>query len=472
MSEKTFRDQLHHMADRMADYFENVDQYPVKAQVEPGQIRDLLDTNPPAEAESLDRILQDFDQNILQGITHWQHPRFYGYFPANVSEPSVLAEMLTSVIGAQCMSWVTSPAAAELEEQMMKWLIELLDLPKQWQGCIQSTASEATLVSLLTAREQFTKWKINEQGFSGDEQFVVYASEQVHSSIDKAIRISGLGQQNLRKIPVDESYALDPQALEAAIRQDQQDGKTPLAVISVLGTTATTAIDPIPQISDIARKYNLWHHVDAAYAGTAMILPEYRHWNEGLESVDSFVFNPHKWMGVQFDCSAYFVKDAEALKRTFSINPSYLQTGLDEQVTNFRDWGIPLGRRFRALKLWFVLRMYGREGLQQMIRRHISLGQKLAGWIDEHPGFELMAPVPLNLVCFRCHPSGVDDQSKLNDLNRWLMEQLNDSGKMFLTHAELEGAFVIRWVTGQTKVTEQDISESWQLVKETAETLR
>ena len=460
------------MADRMADYFEQVEQFPVKAQVEPGDILNQLPEAPPDSAESLDQVLLDVDHVIMPGITHWQHPRFYGYFPANVSEPSLLAEMLTSAIGAQCMSWVTSPAAAEMEEKMMQWLIGLLDLPKNWQGCIQSTASEATLVSLITAREQYTDWKINESGFSGDEQFVVYASEQVHSSIDKAMRIAGLGQQNLRKVPVDETYALNPDALENAIRRDQQDGKIPLAVISVLGTTATTAIDPVPEISEIAQTYKLWHHVDAAYAGTAMILPEYRHWNEGLESVDSFVFNPHKWMGVQFDCSAYFVRDAEALKRTFSINPAYLQTGMDDRVNNYRDWGIPLGRRFRALKLWFVLRMYGREGLQQMIRRHIELGQKLAGRVDEHPDFELMAPVPLNLVCFRYRPSGVDDQSKLNELNHRLMEQLNDSGKMFLTHAELEGAFVIRWVTGQMKVTEQDISESWQLVKETAETLR
>ena len=464
MADPNFRKQLHLMADRMADYLENVEQHPVQPSVEPGEIKNQLPERPPVKPEPLEQIMEDFDRFILPGITHWQHPRFFGYFPANVSEPSVLAEMLTSAIGAQCMSWLTSPAAAELEERMMEWLISLLNLPQNWQGSIQSTASEATLVSLLTAREAACDWRINTEGFQGDEQFVVYASEHVHSSIDKAVRIAGFGDRNLRRIPVDEQFAMIPEELEKAVDQDLRQGRRPLAVVSVLGTTATTAIDPIPEISRIAKSHNLWHHVDAAYAGTALILPEYQKWCEGLDEVDSFVFNPHKWMGVQFDCSAYYVRDADALKRTFSINPAYLQTRADEQVNNYRDWGIPLGRRFRALKLWFVLRMYGADQIRRRIRRHIDIGQKLAGWIEADDRFELMAPVPLNLVCFRYHPPEIDDKVRLNELNQTLMQRLNDSGKMFLTHAELNGQFVIRWVTGQTHVTKQDVAESWEVV--------
>lgn len=452
------------MADRMADYLEQVDQYPVKAKVQPGEIRNKLPDKTPEKGESFKKVLEDFDQHILPGMTHWQHPRFFGYFPANISEPSVLAEMLTSAMGAQCMSWVTSPAATELEEQMMKWLIELLDLPKHWQGCIQSTASEATLVSLLTARENRVGWDINEKGYKGDERFVIYSSEQVHSSIDKAVRIAGFGDQNLRKISVDPDFTMNPQALKESIIEDLDNGRQPLAVVSVLGTTATTAIDPIADISRIAEEFTLWHHVDAAYAGTAMVLQEYSHWSEGLESVDSFVFNPHKWMGVQFDCSAYFVRDAEALKRTFAMNPSYLQSGLDEEVNNYRDWGIPLGRRFRALKLWFTLRMLGREGIQKKIRHHIELGQKLVKWVEEEDSLELMAPAPLNLVCFRYHPPGISDEEELNRINYNLMEELNNSGEMFLTHAELNGKFVIRWVTGQSWISEEDLKQCWAIL--------
>lgn len=468
MVNSTFREQLHEMADRMADYLENVEQYPVRPDVSPGEIKNQLPERAPESAETFQQILEDVDRIILPGITHWQHPRFYGYFPANTSEPSVLAEMLTAAIGAQCMSWLTSPAATELEQQMMEWLIDLLKLPPHWQGCIQSTASEATLVSLLTAREQASSWSINKEGFKGNEQFVVYASEQVHSSIDKAVRIAGFGEQNLCKIPVDESYELVPEELLKAVKRDIERGKQPLAVVSVLGTTASTAIDPIPEINKITTAYNLWHHVDAAYAGTAMILPEYQKWTEGLDQVDSFVFNPHKWMGVQFDCSTYFVRDAEALKKTFSINPAYLQTGADEKVNNYRDWGIPLGRRFRALKLWFVLRMLGAEGIRSRIRSHIEFGQELAGWIKSDSRFEMMAPAPLNLVCFRYHPPEIESETQLNELNRRLLERLNQSGKMFLTHAELNGRFVIRWVVGQTHVSEKDITESWKdLIVET-----
>ncbi len=466
MPDSDFRQQLHQMADRVADYLEQVDQFPVKADVQPGEIKEQLPEQAPERGESLEEIIKDFDRIILPGMTHWQHPRFFGYFPANVSEPSVLAEMLTSAMGAQCMSWITSPAATELEEQMMNWLIKLLGLPKHWQGCIQSTASEATLVSLLTIREKRSGWDINQKGFNGDERFVIYASEQVHSSIDKAVRIAGFGDQNLRKIPVDADFAMNPKALEEAIIDDRDNGLHPLAVVSVLGTTATTAVDPIPEISRVAHEYQLWHHVDAAYAGTALILPEYSHWKEGLESVDSFVFNPHKWMGIQFDCTAYFVRDDEALKRTFSINPSYLQTGLDEEVNNYRDWGIPLGRRFRALKLWFTLRMLGREGIQKRIRYHIEQGQKLVKWIQEQDKLELMAPAPLNLICFRYHPPGITDEEELNRINYNLMEELNNSGEMFLTHAELNGKFVIRWVTGQTWVTENDIDQCREILLE------
>ena len=462
-----FRKYAHRVVDRMVDYYRNIEEYPVKSRVSPGEIYRLFPDLPPLEGEPMDDILQDFDRKILPGMTHWQSPNFFAFFPANSSYPSVLAEMLTATLGAQCMIWETSPAAAELEEKMMKWLIQMTGLPSSWQGVIQDTASTATLASLLTAREKRAGYTINEKGFTGNENFRIYVSTETHSSIEKAVKIAGFGRRNLVKCNVREDLSLDPDDLRRQIAEDLRLGFTPLAVVATLGTTSTTAIDPLKEIAAVAREQDLWLHVDAALAGSALILPEYRQMIEGIEEADSFVFNPHKWLFTNFDCSAYFVKDKEALLRTFEILPEYLKTGTRGKVNDYRDWGIPLGRRFRALKLWFVIRSFGLKGLQEMIREHL----RLAGWIREEvekdPAFELMAPVPLNTVCFRYHP-GITDEEELDRINTLLLDKLNRSGKVYFTHTRVNGKYAIRFMIGQTHTREEHVKNAWKLIRETS----
>lgn len=460
-----FREYAHRVVDRMADYFRDIEKFPVKSQVSPGEIYRLFPELPPDEGEPMDDILQDFDRKVLPGMTHWQSPNFFAFFPANSSYPSVLAEMLTAALGAQCMIWETSPAAAELEEKMMRWLIQMTGLPSSWHGVIQDTASTATLASLLTAREKKSEYTINEKGFSGNENFRVYVSTETHSSIEKAVKIAGFGRRNLVKCRVREDLSMDPADLHRRIAEDLRLGFTPLAVVATLGTTSTTAIDPLKEIAAVARKHDLWLHVDAALAGSALILPEYRQMIEGVEDADTFVFNPHKWLFTNFDCSAYFVKDKEALLRTFEILPEYLKTGTRGRVNDYRDWGIPLGRRFRALKLWFVIRSFGVKGLQEMLREHL----RLAGWIREEvekdPAFELMAPVPLNTVCFRYNP-GLTDEKELDRINTLLLDRLNRSGRVYFTHTRVNGKYTIRFMIGQTHTREDHVKNAWNLIKE------
>ena len=460
-----FRDYAHRMVDWMADYYRNIESYPVKSQVAPGEIYRQLSDAPPEKGETIRDIFNDFEEKIIPGITHWQSPSFFAYFPANTSFPSLLAEMLTATLGAQCMMWETSPAAAELEEKMMQWLMQITGIPETFDGVIQDTASTATLTALLTAREKKTGYAINEQGFTGGERFRIYASEETHSSVEKAVKIAGFGRENLIKIPVDEAFAMDVAALETQIAADISAGYTPLAVVATLGTTGTTSVDPLARIAEVADKYDLWLHVDAALAGSALILPEYRWMIQGIERVDSFVFNPHKWLFTHFDCSAYFIRDREALLRTFEILPEYLKTGTRGKVNDYRDWGIPLGRRFRALKLWFVLRNFGVRGLQERLREHISLAQKIREKVENTAGFELMAPVPLNTVCFRFHPEGMEGD-ELNQLNARLLEKINQTGKAYFTHTRLHGQFVIRFMIGQTGTTQEHVDNAWKLIRE------
>lgn len=437
----------------------------------PGDIKNQLPGQAPEKGEAFEQQFEDFKQIILPGMTHWQHPGFFAYFPASRSAPSVLAEMLTAAMGAQCMIWYTSPAAEELEERCMEWLRGMLALPEEWTGVIQETASAATLIALLMAREKASGFEVNKKGFYGRKPMRIYASGQVHSSIPKAVKIAGFGEENLVVIPTDEHFALLPEHLEAAIIRDLEAGLQPLAVVAAMGTTSSTAMDPIAPIGRICKKYGLFLHVDAAYAGAALILPEMRWMAEGLEMADSFVFNPHKWLFVNFDCTAFYVKDKDLLQNTFSILPEYLKTPLDKQVNNYRDWGIQLGRRFRALKLWFVLRTYGIEGLQERLREHIRIGQWLKGAVERHPHFELLAPVPLNLVCFRFHPPHLQDESKLNTLNEQLLQKLNESGKILLTQTRLNGKYTLRIVAGQVETRLEDVQAGWALVCETAAAL-
>ncbi len=467
MDTESFRKHAHELVDWMADYFENVEDYPVMPNVKPGDIFKQIPDEAPTKPQSFDDIFQDFKDIIVPGMTHWESPNFMAYFPANKSKSSVLGEMLMSTMGAQCMIWLTSPAAAELEEKMMEWLREMVGLAPSFTGVIQDTASTATLCAILTAREKYSKFSVNENGFT-DEKFIVYSSEQIHSSIDKAVKIAGLGSANLRKIAVDEDFAMKADALHRQVIRDIEDGFKPLCVVSAIGTTSTTAIDPIKEITAICAKYNIWHHVDAAYAGTALVCPELRWMSEGANGADSFVFNPHKWMFTNFDCTAYFVKDPAALVNTFSITPDYLKTDVDGEVKNYRDWGIPLGRRFRALKLWFVIRELGVKGIQEKIRKHVSLGKWLAKQVDLHPQFELLAPVPLNTVCFR-YING--EEKHLDQLNQKIMDQINSSGKLFFTQTKLDDKFTLRLAFGNTNLEAYHVENAWQLIQDTAEQL-
>jgi len=462
MDKETFRRHGHEFIDWVADYFENVEDYPVKAKVEPGEIKDSLSAAPPDSGEAMDQIFNDFREVIMPGITHWQHPGWFAYFPANNSPASVLAELLTAGLGVQGMIWQTSPAAAELEEVVMRWLGDIIGLPGHMSGVIQDTASTATLCSLLTARERATGFMANMEGLK--RPLRVYASEEAHSSIDKAVKIAGYGIENLRRIPTDENYALIPAELERALDEDLKHGFEPACVVATLGTTSSGAVDPVKEIGEICSHYDVFFHVDAAYGGTAALLPEKQKFLlEGAESFDSFVFNPHKWMLTNFDCSAYYVKDEASLIRTFEIHPEYLKTGYDAQVKNYRDWGIQLGRRFRALKLWFVIRSYGVKGLQDMIREHIRLAGLFKKWVEEDGRFELLAPVNFSLVCFRFKKEGASEE-ELNRLNAVLLEKVNQSGKVFLTHTSLKGSYVIRMAIGQRTTTERHVREAWELI--------
>lgn len=465
MDKETFRQFGYAFVDWAADYFTDVARYPVKSQLEPGEIKEKLPDGPPLEGESMDKIFADFKEIILPGITHWQHPSWFAYFPANNSPPSVLAELLTAALGAQCMIWQTSPAAAELEEVVMEWLRSMLGLPAGMAGVIQDTASTATLCALLTAREVASGFRSNTQGMA--KNLVVYTSEEAHSSVEKGVKIAGFGNENLRLIPTDENFALIPAKLEEAILRDRRDNLVPTCVVATLGTTSSTAMDPIEPIANICNRHKIWLHVDAAFAGTVALLPERQAILKGFEQVDSFVFNPHKWLLTNFDCSAYFVKEAELLIRTFEIHPEYLKTGLDTQVKNYRDWGVPLGRRFRALKLWFVLRFYGIKGLQEMLREHLRLANLFRDWLEKDELFEILAPVNVSLICFRLN-DGVSNESELNELNRKLLEQINETGQVFLTHTTLRGRYTIRMMIGQRTTQEEHVRQAWKLIREKA----
>jgi len=466
MNAEEFRKHGHQVVDWVADYLENIEQYPVKSQVNPGDIAAALPMLPPEQGEPFEQLLSDVEEKILPGITHWQHPNFHAYFNANGSYASILAELITATIGAQCMIWETSPAAAELEERVMEWLINMSGLPQNWDGVIQDTASTGTLVSILTAREKITRFNINNRGFS-NEKLRIYCSDQTHSSIDKSVKIAGIGLDNLVKIPVDDEMALLPYLLEEAIKTDLALGKIPCCIITTLGTTGTTAMDPLEAIADIAIKYNVWHHVDAAYAGAAFVLPEYRHFLKGIEKADTYLFNPHKWMFTNFDCTAYFVKDKEALIQTFQILPEYLKTNTRGKVNDYRDWGIPLGRRFRALKLWFVIREYGASGIRIKIKEHISLAAWLEQQVIHHPDFEMVVDRVLSLVVFRCVKYA--DLEKNNALNAHILTAVNASGKAYITHTKVNHQYVLRVVTGQTHIQRHHVEKLWKLIQQIAQ---
>ena len=461
---ESFRAQAHRLVDWMADYLAQVGEYPVQPNREPGEVRSRIPNSPPQAPEPFERIVADFEQVILPGLTHWGHPGFFGYFPANTSPPSILAEMLTATIGAQCMSWNTSPAATELEQVMMEWLRQMLGLPESFIGVIQDTASTATLVALITARDA----KVRRSGSAVEgriDRLTVYTISEANSSVPKGARLAGFKPELIRLVETDEHAAMSMAALETAVAQDKAAGLTPACVVATVGTTGSTAIDPVPAIAAICRRERIWLHVDAAFAGSAAILPEMRWILDGAEQADSLVFNPHKWLLVNFDCSAYFVRDRAALLRSFGASAEILKASHDDAVVNYRDWGIQLGRRFRALKLWFVIRSYGVEGLQALLREHIRLGKQFAAWVDAHPGFERIGEAPLATVCFRQRGADADA------LNQRLLARLNATGRIFLTGTRLKSKYVLRLALGHLTTTEADVRGAWELIVKEAEAL-
>ena len=466
MTADDFRRHGRDVVDWIADYMEGVEKLPVLSRVRPGEIRAALPVDPPQRGELFEVMLEDVDRILLPGITHWQSPNFFAYFPSNNSGPAILGELLSAGLGVQGMLWATSPACTELETHVLDWLVGMLGLPEKFRsdsdggGVIQDTASSATLCALLAGRERATDFRANETG--GDGKLTAYASTQAHSSVEKAVKIAGIGRENFRLIEVDEKFAMRPDALAKAISEDRRAGKIPCFVCATVGTTSSNAIDPVRAIGQICRDAGVWLHVDAAMSGTAALCPEFRWIQDGVELADSYCFNPHKWMFTNFDCDAFWVADRTALIRTLSVLPEYLRNRATESgaVIDYRDWQIPLGRRFRALKLWFVIRHYGVEGLQAYVRQHVELAQKFRSWVEKSASFELVAPAPLNLVCFR-HVGG-------DALNRNLLEALNVSGQLYLTHTTLDGRFTLRMSIGQAWTQESHVVEAWKTIQKTA----
>ena len=464
MSPADFRRHGHAVIDWIADYYARIESFPVLSQVKPGEIRSSLPPDPPRDGESFEAMLSDVEKLILPGVTHWQSPNFYAYFPCNASGPAILGDLLSSGLGAQGMLWATSPACTELETHVLDWLVRMLGLPEKFLststggGVIQDTASSASLCALLAAREKATGYASNEAGCDG--KLVAYTSSQAHSSIEKACKIAGLGRANLRLIEVDENFALRPEALARRIAQDREAGLKPCFVCATVGTTSSNAIDPVKEIGRLCRENDLWLHVDAAMSGTAALCPELRHIHEGLEYADSYEFNPHKWMFTNFDCDAFYVADRRALIQTLSVLPEYLKNKATESgaVFDYRDWHIPLGRRFRALKLWFVIRHYGVEGLQHHVREHVRLAQQFADWVRSDSRFEVVAPVPLNLVCFRLRAG--------DDANQTLMDRLNRSGALYLTHTRLNDKLTLRFCVGQTTTQQRHVDRAWRRIQD------
>ena len=464
MSPEEFRRQGHAVVDWLADYYSRVETFPVLARVQPGEIRAKLPRHPPQQGEPFERVFADVERIILPGITHWQSPNFYAYFPTSTSGPAILGDLLSTGLGVQGMLWSTSPACTELETHVLDWLVPMLGLPEKFLssstggGVIQDTASSASLCALLAARERATQYGSNRKGCDG--RLVAYASTQTHSSVEKAVKIAGLGSDNLRAIEVDQNFALRPDALARQVEADKKAGLLPCFVCATVGTTSSNAIDPVREIARICKEHNLWLHVDSAMSGTAALCPEFRFLHDGMEFADSYCFNPHKWMLTNFDCDCFYVADRKHLIQTLSVLPEYLRNQATESgaVIDYRDWQIPLGRRFRSLKLWFVIRHYGIEGLQEHVREHIRLAQQFADWVRSDSRFELAAPVPLNLVCFRLR-SGDNDNQKL-------LDALNQSGNLYLTHTRLDGKFTLRLCVGQTNTKSRHVEQAWQLIQQ------
>jgi aromatic-L-amino-acid decarboxylase len=469
MNSEEFRKIGHQLIDWIADYRARVAEYPVRSQVKPGEVRGALPSAPPVNPESFEAIFGDLEKIILPGLSHFQSPKFFGYFPANGELSSVLGDYLSTGLGALGLSWQSSPALTELEELVTDWMRQMTGLTDAWSGVIQDTASTCTLVALISARERGSNYSLSRGGLQGEEKpLIVYVSSHSHSSVEKAALLAGFGRANLRFIDVDHTFAMKADSLRHAIQTDLEAGLVPCAVVATTGTTTTTALDPIKAIAAIAREHNLWLHVDAAMAGSAMILPECRWMWEGIEEADSIVFNPHKWLGAAFDCSLYYVRDPQHLVRVMSTNPSYLQSAVDSKVKNLRDWGIPLGRRFRALKLWFLIREQGIEGLQSRLRRDLANAQWFADQVRSTPDWRVLNPVPLQTICVRHEPPGLEGEALDKHTLDWV-ERVNSSGGAYLTPAVLDGRWMVRVSIGVILTERRHVEELWELMKREAE---
>ena len=462
MSLEEFRKNGYAAIDWLCKYFEEIESYPVLSRVKPGQIQSSLPSSPPTSAEAFPRIMEDLDEVILPGITHWQAPGFFGYFPANASPPSILAEIFSAGMGVQGMLWLTSPSCTELEIVVLDWIVEMMGLPDIYKssgfggGVIQDSASSAVLCAVIAARE-LTKTKVGHEEVQG--RLIGYCSEEAHSSVEKAFVIAGLGRENLRKIPSNSDGALLDSILEEQIALDLSKKLKPFFICGTVGSTSRLSRDPIKEMGHLAGLYDCWLHVDSAMAGTAAVCPEFRYINDGIELADSYCFNPHKWMLTNFDCNCFYVRDKKTLISALSVLPEYLRDprALDQTVVDFRDWQIPLGRRFRALKLWFVIRSYGVEGIREYLRGHVKIASKFASWVEAEEDFELTSYTDLNLVCFRV---------KGNDArNERLLNKINATGSIFLSHTVIDGRFSLRLCVGQVRVTEQTVLRAWEIIK-------
>jgi aromatic-L-amino-acid decarboxylase len=469
MPAEEFRQYGHRLIDWIADFLANVGNLPAFPNVQPGDILSKLPGAPPIKGEAMDEILADIDRVIMPGMAHWNHPRFFAYFTSSGSGPGILGELLSAAFNVNSMLWQSCPSATELEQATIDWLRQMLGLPPESWGIIYDGGSSSTFHAIAAARDQFAELKVRERGLAGRSdlpQLLIYTSDQGHSSIDKAAVALGLGLDSVRRVAVDEQYQMDPRALEKAIAEGRSTGSLPFCVVATVGSTSCTSIDPISAIAGICERERLWLHVDAAHGGAAAVVPEMRYVLDGCDRADSIVINPHKWLFVPLDLSVLYTRKPEVLRRAFSLVPEYLRTTKGEEVVNYMDYGIPLGRRFRALKLWFTLRYFGVEGIADRIREHIRLARQFAEWVDMNPDFERLAPVPLSTVCFRARWQGMDNNELLNHLNEQLLQAINHTGEAFLSHTKLSGRFVLRLVVSHLRTNEAHVARIWAIAKE------
>ena len=468
MPAEEFKKYGYELIDWIAEYFTTIEKYPVVPNIKTGDIKNKLPQNPPSLPESFEKIFSDVDKKIIPGVTHWNHPNFMAYFNSTSSGPGILAELLSAALNTNGMLWKTSPSTTELERVTVDWMRQMLGLPESFWGIIYDTASVSSMHAIAAAREEVNVYNFRQNGLTGGEKIPklrLYTSEQGHSSIEKEAILLGIGIDGVRKIPVDNEFRMIPEELSKAIKEDRKNGWRPFCVVATVGTTSTTSIDPVEKIADVCEQEKLWLHVDAAHAGVTAMLPEMKYIFNGVERADSLVVNPHKWMFTPIDLSLFYTRKPDVLKRAFSLVPEYLKTAEDSSVENLMDYGIQLGRRFRALKLWFIIRYFGVNGIIERLREHIRLGQMFASWIDKHPDFERMAPTPFSTICFRAHPTRMNDEGMIEWLNEQLLQKINETGKLFISHTKLNEKFVLRVSISGLRTEERHVIDAWKLIQ-------